>query len=358
MTIVEGQIETLKRLKESLRKNGVTRFTSIGEIRAFLDGFELEEKQLPIQIERDVDANIRTAQQNIARYEKELNELEMFVRNSVQKQLHELFSELKRVREKKLRSSFFKGFYFLKHFLIARKASRLDKNLEKTIRRKTKSDYKKVAKQEKDLKRLLANRDNLVSTLCKDALKELVHTKQVVDELYPLVAGAIGEAAVVKTLRQLSNDYYLINDFSMRFKRPIYNKKEKDRIYSIQIDHLLVCKAGIFLLETKNWSKASIENLDLRSPIKQVLRTGFALYVWLNNDSRRRAIKLSRHHWGVKDIPVRNLIVMINSKPQAEFRHVKVLSLSELLGYIKYFDPIFDRDDVSRVFEYLKRNCR
>ena len=47
MTIVDGQIESLEKLKESLRENGVTRFSSIGEIRRFLRDFESEKKKLP-----------------------------------------------------------------------------------------------------------------------------------------------------------------------------------------------------------------------------------------------------------------------------------------------------------------------
>ena len=65
MTIVEGQVETLTHLKESLRKSGVTRFSSIGEIRSFLKGYELEKEQLPIRIEREVDAEIRSAMLNL-----------------------------------------------------------------------------------------------------------------------------------------------------------------------------------------------------------------------------------------------------------------------------------------------------
>jgi hypothetical protein len=201
----------------------------------------------------------------------------------------------------------------------------------------------------------LENREEIVSERCKKSLEDLTYTKQVVDGLYTLVAGAIGESSVVKTLQQLSDDCYLINDFSIKFYPPIYNKKENDRIFSIQIDHLLVCQSGIFLLETKNWSKTSVENLDLRSPVKQILRTSFALFVLLNSDSKLNDIKLERHHWGAKKIPIRNIIVMINKKPKEEFKHVKVLSLNKLIGYIQYFDQTFNGEEVKEIFEYLKK---
>ena len=84
-------------------------------------------------------------------------------------------------------------------------------------------------------------------------------------------------------MKKLSDDFILINDFSLKFNPPIFNRRENDRIFSIQIDHLLISKAGIFILETKNWSKKSIESLSLRSPIERIQRTSFALYVIINN---------------------------------------------------------------------------
>lgn len=99
----------------------------------------------------------------------------------------------------------------------------------------------------------------------------------------------------------------------------------------------------------------SVQNLDLRSPVNQILRTSFALFVLLNSDSRRHDISLERHHWGDKKVPIRNIIVMINGKPKEEFKHVKVLSVSELNGYIQYFDRCLDGSEVTSIFEYLKK---
>ena len=140
----------------------------------------------------------------------------------------------------------------------------------------------------------------------------------------------------------------------MKFKPPIYNRKDKDRIYSIQIDHLLVCESGIYILETKNWSKQSINNMDLRSPVKQIQRTSYALFVLLNSTSKYNDIKLEKHHWGHKQITIRNLIVMIQEKPNVNFKHVKVLLLNELNGYVSYFDPVFSPEEVKSICSYLR----
>ena len=52
MTKVEGQIQSLKKLKETLNARGVFRFNSIGEINHFLKEYDAEKSQLLSQIEK------------------------------------------------------------------------------------------------------------------------------------------------------------------------------------------------------------------------------------------------------------------------------------------------------------------
>ena len=183
--------------------------------------------------------------------------------------------------------------------------------------------------------------------------RELMRVKEVVKELQPLIAGAIGEDLVVNEIRKLSEKFTLFNDFYVEFNPPIYNKKDNDRIYSVQIDHLLVSDSGIFIIETKNWSRNSVENLNLRSPVKQIMRASYALFVLLNG-GRGNGVSLTHHHWGNKQIPVRNLIVMINEKPKGAFQYVKVKTLKELNGYISHFERIFDDSEVTRITDRIR----
>lgn len=44
---------------------------------------------------------------------------------------------------------------------------------------------------------------------------------------------------------------------------------------------------------------------------------------------------------------------MTRVKPKEQFKHVKVLTLNEPNGYIKYFDEIFNNDEVENIFNYL-----
>lgn len=186
-------------------------------------------------------------------------------------------------------------------------------------------------------------------------LSEIERKKIVIDKLNSFIYGAIGEQKVVKALETLSDEFFLINDFAVSFSPAIYNRQDDDYIKSIQIDHLLVAPSGIFLIETKNWSEKSLENLSLRSPVLQIKRTSYVLFKLLNNEISNFHMRLDKHHWGDKKISIKNLIVLTNTKPKEEFQYVKILTLKELLGYINYFKPTFSSFETQRIADFLLR---
>lgn len=358
MTIVEGKIETIKRLKERLAMSGITRFNSLGEIDRFLKNYEVERKQLPYLIESALEEEIKNMNAALARQQQIYQALKTNLSNEMTQKTKRLEAEIQSAVDKSRRNLYYKISCYLKIKSLSYQKSNLEKNVEDIIKKKISSEEDKVEKLKAKVADYFENKNSILSNRCKKSLEDLAHTKSVIDGLYTLIAGAVGENAVVKTLQQLPDDYYLINDFSLNFNQPIYNKIENDRIFSIQADHLLVSQSGIFILETKNWNRKSLENLDLRSPVKQILRSSYVLFTLLNSNSKFNDINLEPHHWGSKRIPIRNIIVMSNDKPKEEFKHVKVLSLSELNGYIKYFEPLFSAKEVETIFNYLKNKMR
>jgi hypothetical protein len=192
-----------------------------------------------------------------------------------------------------------------------------------------------------------------ITQSAQNALAELERKNATIEDLNSFIYGALGEQKVVKTLDGLSDDYFLINDFAVSFLPAIYNRQENDYINSVQIDHILVGPSGIFLIETKNWSEKSLENLSLRSPVQQIKRTSFVLFKLLNNEMSNYHLRLDRHHWGDKKISIRNLIVLTNTKPKEEFQYVKILTVNELLGYVNYFKPSFSNTETQRIADFL-----
>ena len=353
MAVIEGQIEPLKKLKEALEQNGITRFGSIAEINDFIKNYEAEKNEIPKVIEKEFDAEIEQLRIDLSRCQQDYDALKNDVEKQTDQQINELKEALTLLTDKIRKSLIHKLFCYPKTKFLEQKKASLEKNFENIISKKTNAALKEVFRVKEKLDDYTSNRDAYISERCLRSSEELENIKDVIDSLYNLIAGAIGENSVIKEVQKLPDNFHLFNDFSVEFNPPIYNKKEDDRIYSIQIDHLLVCESGIFILETKNWSQQSVKNIDLRSPVQQIMRSSYALFVLLNSQSRHN-IDLESHHWGSKQIPVKNLIVMTNAKPKEEFKHVKVLALQDLNRYVSYFDPIFNSAEIESICDYLR----
>jgi len=210
---------------------------------------------------------------------------------------------------------------------------------------------KLISKKNKRLNYISANFEDAVNSSCFIDLEKFELKKRIITNLHNTIYGAIGEQKVENILKKLPDHYTLINDFCYNFSNPI--KYNGDFIKSIQIDHLLISQAGIFIIETKNWSNLSINNLDLRSPVQQILRTNYALFKLLDNNSRNYNWNFQRQHWGNRKIPIKNIIVFINNAPKEQFQFTKILGINELTPYIEYFSSSLAINETESIADYL-----
>jgi hypothetical protein len=96
MTIVVGRIEPLKKLKETLNDNGITRFNSIREINEFLKNYDSENAEIHIITKILLD--------------QEIKDLEATKKQYIEKSAKNLFNKI---------------LYFLKINSLSRKKSKL-----------------------------------------------------------------------------------------------------------------------------------------------------------------------------------------------------------------------------------------
>lgn len=355
MTIVHGQIEPLKRIKHTLNQKGITRFNSIGDINDFTKNHELEKQTVINQIEYELDFEIDNLQADRKILQKNYEDLKTENIDILNSEISSLKSNYELIQQRNSNNLISKTYKLLRLKILKSKITNLEKNFDKILHQQTYIAENRLNETITKINEYNSNWEQIISERSLPKIKDLAYIKEVVDSLNPLIAGAIGENLVVKELQKLSDQYILFNDFSIDFKTPIYNRKENDRIYSVQIDHLLVTNSGIFIIETKNWSKASIESFVLRSPVKQIKRTSYALFTILSRVFIRDGIDLNKHHWGKRKIPIIIVVVMINGKPKEKFNYVQVKTLNELNRYITYFDPVFDDTEVKSISEYLKK---
>jgi len=352
MTQIHGKIESLKRIRETLDQKCITRFNTIGEIKDFLKNYDNEKEELFFNKEREFDIELDVLQNKAFYLQKHYEELRKKTETSLNIKINEIKARCSNLSKPAKNAVFELLNWYQQQILMAYKFI-LKKNDRSIIFIKTYPSKKRLESTLNKVKEYNLKRHEIISARCAPSFSELEHTKKAATDLHTLIAGAIGEHMVSKELEKLNDSFILINDFNISFEKPIFNRKNRTLIHSVQIDHLLVTYAGIFIIETKNWSKKSISQLDLKSPVKQIERANYALYILLNNAQNTENGLVKKHHWGVKKIPLRNIVAMIHHKPKDKFQYVAIKQLNELNGYINHFEPLFDSSEVQNIADYL-----
>ena len=347
MARVYGKIESLKSLKSELVSNGIHRFNSIKEIKDFLSNFKKEKLKILNDESEKLDSEYKDTCINL---KKRMRQRVAIIAEETEKIDNQISDFQLRINSINTRNKGFlrKLFTFIKLSSLKKQSEHFIKNKSSWVDMSVKTITRNIQKDEDFIQRYKADKQNIIAERAKPKLKKLEKTKLVIEQSRNLISGAIGDNLVVKEVKKLSDDYVLINDFNLRFSEPIYYRKQNHRIYSIQIDHLLISKAGIFIIETKNWSEKSVNSISLRSPIEQIQRSNFALYIYISENIP------FYHHWGEQTIPIRNLIVMIKNKPMGQFKYVTVKLLKELNDYITYYKPVLTDKQFNRLVAELK----
>ncbi|MCE2496703.1 MAG: NERD domain-containing protein [Flavobacteriales bacterium] len=348
MARIYGTIESLKSLKSELDNNGISRFNSVKEINDFLSNYNTEKLSILDSESKKLEREYIDTCTNLKQKNQQKADIVNSETEKIDKRISELQTKIDSINTKN--NNFFKKILSsVKLYSLKKQSTYYVKNKNRLINSSVKTINRNIENDELFIKEIEIDKQKIINNRAKYKIEILEDTRNILESSRNLISGAIGENLVVKEIKKLPDDYVLINDFNLRFSRPIFYKKYNERIYSIQIDHLLISRAGIFIIETKNWSKSSVNSLSLRSPIEQIERSNFALYVFISEN-----ITLYDHHWGEQRVPIRNLIVMINNKPRGQFKYVSVKLLRELNDYIKYFEPVLTDKQFNRIVTELK----
>lgn len=346
-------IGSLTTVKSHLQKNNIHDFKSLKEVIDFQRAYTTSRQQLIIHHE-----NLIEQERNILSVD--LQQLDTAIKTLRQQSEQRLTNEIDKLKEQlsisasKASTNFFQKLTNdLRHWKYKRKIKQKESAFDSEVKRSIGHLVDNYHVKSNRYQFINSHANEAVRQSAQHQLSELERKKTTIDELTSFIYGALGEQKVVKALEVLSDDYFLINDFAVSFSPAIYNSQENEYIKSVQIDHILVGSSGVFLIETKNWSEKSLENLSLRSPVHQIKRTSFVLFKLLNNEMSNYHLRLDRHHWGDRKISIRNLIVLTNAKPKEEFQYVKILTVSELPGYVNYFKPSFSNAETQKIAEFL-----
>jgi hypothetical protein len=177
-------------------------------------------------------------------------------------------------------------------------------------------NWSKISSSRKEIMQLPSEELHYRSTLSQNILR-----LQTLKES-PELAGAQAELAVVAQLSRLPNDYNVFNNIHLESTRYIHFNGVP--LQSAQIDHLVLSPAGVFVIETKRWSRNFVASGNYHDPFDQIQRASYLCY------------DIMREHFG--EVRVRSIIACAGHLPSnCSQSYIKVLRLSELNSYILWF---------------------
>lgn len=171
------------------------------------------------------------------------------------------------------------------------------------------------------------------------------------DEQY-MSAGLRGENEVARLLNEnLSNDYYLYHDIPIR-----------SGFNTAQIDHLVVCAKGIFVLETKNWRGRLVgdENgrkwLQYKTPDQPARPLANPV---LQNRRHVAVLEKFLRSGGVPPIPLIPMLVFTGRDTTLDIRHQDALLMwpREAVDYILRYkqEPPVPAETIDKALHRLQR---
>ena len=337
-------------LTELLRKVNDQRIKTFKDVVEFLKNFEGEKKKILDTYRTEVETSIPEMRMGISdliiesgkikkqeenRLNNEVKELESLVFNSAEK--NPIYSLINRIKKR----------YY------AYRLDELRSNFDNKIQASTEAILGRIDRLKEELDYTEHNVEDIARDRARVVLTRFEYINSALNENKFLIYGAEGELKAIKELKALPDTYHVINNYIRHFNPPVYNREKFDRISSTQIDHLVIGPTGLFVVETKNWSKKSVESTDLFSPVEQVKRAGFALFVFLNEAIRQGEIANLVHNWGGRKISPKQIIALIGSAPYSDFQFVKVIAIDQLAYYIKSGKDEFSREEVADITRYL-----
>ena len=157
-----------------------------------------------------------------------------------------------------------------------------------------------------------------------------------------LKTGTHGENDVIDELSKLDDNYHILCGIAIELPRWTTYNGEKN-LKSAQMDIVVVCEHGVFMIEVKNWSdKYARTETNSLSPHEQAERAGKVLWIGLQGV--------------VKNILVTNVLLAVKGNLQydKEYRSVFVISLDRINQFIQSREKIYYEDEVKKIVKDLK----
>ena len=316
-------------LQDALRKRQAYVPTTVGDLLNFSKTYTSVQSQIREKHKQYIEADLSRKQSEVDKLEGELRVKVQARKIGLLKQKQQLEVRIKSVSNS--RWILIQYLARIDKYFNKKRLNSLIKTFEDEVSRPFNSEKHLLQKLKDKLAENKDNFDDLVAERMRPELSSYRRTDEVLKEHNTLIPGMIGESRAIQALSTLPQSFTVLNDVRIKFRPGYRRKSHNDFIASVQIDHLVIGPTGIFVVETKHWSQASINSLNLRSPVEQLIRTGYAIYRFAQ-DNLRSAFA---DHWGNRKIPVTNILLMTNVPVNNDYEDIEVHHASSVCKALK-----------------------
>lgn len=158
----------------------------------------------------------------------------------------------------------------------------------------------------------------------------------------PYYPGAVGEIKVLNELSRLDNKYQILGGLNVELDDYVSYNGEWN-LKSAQMDFVIVCLKGVFLIEVKNWSSSYYNHHTDISPYEQLSRAGRVLYIFLKSELGN-------------EVKVKNILIPIqNNIPyNQKYNFISVFDLYQFKNYIENRPDVLSDQMVKQIVNLLK----
>jgi hypothetical protein len=296
------------------------------EVEKF-DDIAIEHKKLKDGLAEQKKDFFEKVPSRITREEQKLDKIKAEEKITEQK-----FDEkIKKLEEKKAEGGFsgfsasFKG-YVVKNYSKKREINKI-KELQ--------------TEQESHINAWKENPEGIFNKTQKETISEIKEFDKIKKD--PFYAGAKGENKVIDELSKLDDSYHILCGIEVKLSRWVtYNGKKN--LKSAQMDIIVVCPKGVFMIEVKNWSDNYVKNNTNLSPYEQTERAGRVLWILLQDV--------------IKGTRVTNILLSIqgNMPYNQNYRSVFVSSLNKINQFLENRQGSLSEKDVNKIVKDLQRS--
>jgi hypothetical protein len=199
------------------------------------------------------------------------------------------------------------------------------------------------SKKTEEIKSRVAHLKTNREAIVENNLMYLYREKDVLDRLAreyrSELKGYYGELLVMDSLKQLSDDYYVISD--VKITRAYGHRFDGRMLKSARVDHIVVGRKGVYCIETKNWN--SIKKTDDKpSPGEQARRASHLLYKYL------------KFTCGMSGVKVMGIVLYTNIALKGREDFVRFMRNDEIVPYLEARPDNIDDETIKLIVDHLK----